>query len=181
MYGKSLSHPVRIKFLELATEKAMSPSRAVKKHNLDVPVSNVSYHTSQLLELGLIRAVWERPWRGSIENFYTATKLGEGVLQAAEEIARTVAARAATEMEATGEPRPGGSLEVVREIVQGDILAFVLSKHPAQLSADEILAKVGDGDHQRQAIEDLVTVGLLQCVDNSVLPTGAALLFEKLR
>jgi hypothetical protein len=64
------------------------------------------------------------------------------------------------------------------EDVQRVVLALVLAEHPAQLTAEELAREVGAAvDH---AIDDLSRTGLLRREGASILPTRAALHFDRL-
>src|SRR5258705_5554106 len=67
---KALAHPLRVRILAMLDESVLSPTQMADQ--LDVPIGNVSYHTRQLLELGLIKLVRETQRRGAIEHHYTA-------------------------------------------------------------------------------------------------------------
>jgi DNA-binding transcriptional ArsR family regulator len=67
---KALAHPLRVRILSMLDESVLSPTQMATE--LEVPIGNVSYHTRQLLELGLIRLVRETPRRGAVEHHYTA-------------------------------------------------------------------------------------------------------------
>jgi DNA-binding transcriptional ArsR family regulator len=67
---KALAHPLRVRILSMLDESVLSPTEMATK--LQVPIGNVSYHTRQLLELGLIKLVRETPRRGAVEHHYTA-------------------------------------------------------------------------------------------------------------
>jgi hypothetical protein len=66
------------------------------------------------------------------------------------------------------------------ERTQRALLAFVLHEHPAQLTADDLTLEVGQADGTDRAIGVLVSVRLLRRQGESVLPTRAALHFERL-
>jgi hypothetical protein len=69
------------------------------------------------------------------------------------------------------------------ELTQQAVLGLVLAEHPAHLSVGEIVREMGPGDATdaaERAIQDLVGVGLLRCEVESVLPTRAALHFDRL-
>lgn len=68
--AKALSHPVRIKALQMMSEGVASPSDVAKA--LQIPVANVSYHVKALVRLGCIEEVEQRPVRGAIEHRYRA-------------------------------------------------------------------------------------------------------------
>jgi hypothetical protein len=65
---------------------------------------------------------------------------------------------------------------------QRAVLSLVLHEHPAQLTIFELAREVSrdEGDAAERAIRDLVGVGLLRCEGASVLPTRAALHFDRL-
>jgi DNA-binding transcriptional ArsR family regulator len=67
---KALAHPLRVRILSMLDESVLSPTQMATE--LEVPIGNVSYHTRQLLELGLIKLVRETPRRGAVEHHYTA-------------------------------------------------------------------------------------------------------------
>lgn len=67
---KALAHPLRVRILSLLDENVMSPSEIAGR--IDEPIGNVSYHTRQLLDLGLIKLVRETRRRGAIEHHYSA-------------------------------------------------------------------------------------------------------------
>jgi DNA-binding transcriptional ArsR family regulator len=67
---KALAHPLRVRILSMLDEGVLSPTQMATE--LAVPIGNVSYHTRQLLELGLIKLVRETPRRGAVEHHYTA-------------------------------------------------------------------------------------------------------------
>lgn len=63
---------------------------------------------------------------------------------------------------------------------QRAVLALVLCEHPATLTASEIGREVGSGDATERALFDLVARGLLRREGESMLPTRAALHFDRL-
>jgi hypothetical protein len=65
---------------------------------------------------------------------------------------------------------------------QRAVLSLVLAEHPAQLTIFELAREVSrdESDAAERAIRDLVGVGLLRCEGASVLPTRAALHFDRL-
>jgi DNA-binding transcriptional ArsR family regulator len=67
---KAYSHPLRIRILRLLLDRVASPSEIAA--DLDVPLSNASYHVRKLLELGLIELVGRVQRRGVIEHRYAA-------------------------------------------------------------------------------------------------------------
>jgi hypothetical protein len=74
------------------------------------------------------------------------------------------------------------STEREDERTQSAVLSLVLNEHPAQLTLCEVAHEIAvdEGDGPERAIRDLVGVGLLRCEGASVLPTRAALHFDRL-
>jgi len=68
------------------------------------------------------------------------------------------------------------------ERTQSAVLSLVLNEYPTQLTICEVAREiaVGEGDGPERAIRDLVGVGLLRCEGASVLPTWAALHFDRI-
>jgi hypothetical protein len=67
------------------------------------------------------------------------------------------------------------------------VLAFLLNEHPNQLTVAEISWALNEGsaefeadDAVERAVRELVGVGLLHCIDAFVVPTCAALYFDRL-
>lgn len=69
---KAMSHPLRASILRLLTERTASPAEMARE--LDEELSNVSYHTKQLVEFECAELVSTRPVRGALEHFYRATE-----------------------------------------------------------------------------------------------------------
>jgi DNA-binding transcriptional ArsR family regulator len=69
---KALNHPVRVKALTILTERIASPKEIAGQ--IEVPLSNVSYHVRVLDELGLIEIVEEESVRGSVAHFYKSVE-----------------------------------------------------------------------------------------------------------
>lgn len=63
---------------------------------------------------------------------------------------------------------------------QHAVLSLVLFEHPACLASEEIEREIGSGDATERAMRDLAGVGLLRREGASVLPTRAALHFDRL-
>ena len=63
---------------------------------------------------------------------------------------------------------------------QRAVLGFVLDEHPTLLAADEVEREVGAGDAVDRALDDLTGAGLLRREGATVLPTRAALHFDRL-
>lgn len=66
------------------------------------------------------------------------------------------------------------------EGTQRAVLALVLHEHPALLALSEVEREIDPGDSTQRAVRDLVGAGLLRREGASVLPTLAALRFERL-
>jgi DNA-binding transcriptional ArsR family regulator len=69
---KAMGHPVRAAVLRILTERTSSPAEMARE--LDEELSNVSYHTKQLVEFECAELVSTRPVRGALEHFYRATE-----------------------------------------------------------------------------------------------------------
>jgi DNA-binding transcriptional ArsR family regulator len=69
---KALNHPVRVKALTILTERTASPKEISAE--IEVPLSNVSYHVRVLDELGLVEIREEESVRGSVAHFYRAVE-----------------------------------------------------------------------------------------------------------
>lgn len=63
---------------------------------------------------------------------------------------------------------------------QRAVLSLVLDEHPTLLAASEIKREVGSGDETERAMRDLRGAGLLRGEGVTVLPTRAALHFDRL-
>lgn len=63
---------------------------------------------------------------------------------------------------------------------QRAVLSLVLYQHPALLASDEVEREVGAGDATERAMRDLTGAGLLRQEGVIVLPTRAALHFDRL-
>lgn len=66
--AKAMAHPVRVKALELMTERPIAPVEVSER--IGVELSNVSYHFRTLLELDCIEATGTEQVRGSIKTTY---------------------------------------------------------------------------------------------------------------
>jgi hypothetical protein len=68
-----MSHPTRAQALAIFFDREASPREIAA--DIDEPVNNVTYHINQLVELGWIELVAQRPARGGrvVEHFYRAT------------------------------------------------------------------------------------------------------------
>jgi DNA-binding transcriptional ArsR family regulator len=69
---KAMNHPLRAALLRILVERTSSPAEMARE--LDEDLSNVSYHTKQLVELECAELVNTRPVRGALEHFYRATE-----------------------------------------------------------------------------------------------------------
>jgi DNA-binding transcriptional ArsR family regulator len=69
---KAMSHPLRAAILRTLVERTASPAEMARE--LDEELSNVSYHTKQLVEFECAELVGTRPVRGALEHFYHATE-----------------------------------------------------------------------------------------------------------
>lgn len=71
----SVVHPLRVAVLELLGMdggRRLSPSDMA--FELQLPLSNVNYHVTELCKAGLIEIVKERAVRGATEHFYKVRK-----------------------------------------------------------------------------------------------------------
>jgi hypothetical protein len=68
---KALAHPLRIKILEILTERIASPTRI--SGDLDTGLSHVAYHTRELDKCGCLDLVGTAQRRGATEHFYKAS------------------------------------------------------------------------------------------------------------
>lgn len=69
--AKAYAHPLRMEIMDLLDDRVASPSQLAAE--LGSPLSLTSYHVRQLVSWGLVKLVYRRQVRGSIEHFYTAT------------------------------------------------------------------------------------------------------------
>lgn len=69
---KAMNHPLRAALLRILAERTSSPAEMARE--LDEDLSNVSYHTKQLVELECAELVSTRPVRGALEHFYRGTE-----------------------------------------------------------------------------------------------------------
>lgn len=67
---RALAHPLRIKILEILTERVTSPNRL--SGDLDAGLSHVAYHTRALDKCGCLELVDTAKRRGATEHFYKA-------------------------------------------------------------------------------------------------------------
>lgn len=69
---KAMNHPLRAAVLDILANRISSPAEMARE--LDEELSNVSYHTKQLVEFECAELVSTRPVRGALEHFYRATE-----------------------------------------------------------------------------------------------------------
>jgi DNA-binding transcriptional ArsR family regulator len=69
---KAMSHPLRASVLRILAERIASPAEMARE--MEEELSNVSYHTKQLVEFECAELVSTRPVRGALEHFYRATE-----------------------------------------------------------------------------------------------------------
>lgn len=81
---KAMSHPLRATILRILLERTASPAEMARE--LDEELSNVSYHTKQLVEFECAELVSTRPVRGALEHFYRATERHLLVMEEWEEL-----------------------------------------------------------------------------------------------
>lgn len=63
---------------------------------------------------------------------------------------------------------------------QRAVLSLVLHEHPSLLASDEVEREIGPGDAVERAMQDLTGAGLLRREGATLLPTRAALAFDRL-
>jgi hypothetical protein len=68
---RALAHPLRVKILEVLTERVASPIRL--SDDLDAGLSHVAYHTRALDKCGCLELVDTAQRRGATEHFYKAS------------------------------------------------------------------------------------------------------------
>jgi DNA-binding transcriptional ArsR family regulator len=69
---KAMSHPLRAAILRILADRTASPAEMARE--LGEELSNVSYHTKQLVGFDCAELVSTRPVRGALEHFYRATE-----------------------------------------------------------------------------------------------------------
>jgi len=114
---KAMSHPLRASILRTLTERTASPAEMARE--LDEELSNVSYHTKQLVEFECAELVSTRPVRGALEHFYRATE------------------RHLIDTEEWEELDPVMAEELLCEIVQKMLDDFVASRRGGVIGSDE--------------------------------------------
>lgn len=68
---KAVGHPIRVQVLTILNERVASPNELAKE--LDVGLSNVSYHVRVLEDCECLELVKTEPRRGALEHYYRAT------------------------------------------------------------------------------------------------------------
>jgi hypothetical protein len=63
---------------------------------------------------------------------------------------------------------------------QRAVLSLILNEHPTLLASAEVEREIGAGDGTERALRDLTGAGLLRQEGATVLPTRAALHFDRL-
>ncbi len=63
---------------------------------------------------------------------------------------------------------------------QSAVMALVLAEHPTLLTLGDLMMEIDGEDAVVRAVRDLVAVGLLRHEGGSVLPTRAAIQFDRL-
>lgn len=114
---KAMSHPLRASILRTLSERTASPAEMARE--LDEELSNVSYHTKQLVEFECAELVSTRPVRGALEHFYRATE------------------RHLVDVEEWEELDPVMAEELLCDIVQKMLDDFVASRRAGVVGADE--------------------------------------------
>jgi DNA-binding transcriptional ArsR family regulator len=114
---KAMSHPLRASILRLLVERTASPAEMARE--LEEELSNVSYHTKQLVEFECAELVSTRPVRGALEHFYRATE------------------RHLIDTEEWEELDPLVAEDILCDIVQKMLDDFVISARAQVVGADE--------------------------------------------
>ncbi|MCL0069181.1 helix-turn-helix domain-containing protein [Dehalococcoidia bacterium] len=80
---QALADPLHLRLLELLSQKAMTVTQVANL--LDEKPNRLYYHINKLEEVGLVRLVETRPYRGILEKYYQAVaenfKIDESVIQ----------------------------------------------------------------------------------------------------
>ena len=114
---KAMSHPLRASILRILVERTASPAEMARE--LDEELSNVSYHTKQLVEFECAELVSTRPVRGALEHFYRATE------------------RHLIDTEEWDELDPVIAEDILCEIMQKMLDDFVASSRAKQIGSDK--------------------------------------------
>ncbi|HEU4657838.1 MAG TPA: winged helix-turn-helix domain-containing protein [Capillimicrobium sp.] len=112
--AKALSHPVRVKALEILNDRVASPSDISRE--LELPVANVSYHINTLLRLGCIEKVETRHVRGAVEHLYRAVRRVVITLEEMHDMPLNARYSRFSDIAAT-------AFEDIREAILGDFLS----------------------------------------------------------
>ncbi|HKO39498.1 MAG TPA: helix-turn-helix domain-containing protein [Solirubrobacterales bacterium] len=135
---KAMSHPLRASILRILADRTASPAEMARE--LDEELSNVSYHTKQLVEFECAELVSTRPVRGALEHFYRATERHLLVMEEWEEL------------------DPVMKEDLVCEFMQKILDDFVVSARAGIIGTDENFHLtrtpiVLDGEGMREALE----------------------------
>ena len=114
---KAMSHPLRASILRILLERTASPAEMARE--LDEELSNVSYHTKQLVEFECAELVSTRPVRGALEHFYRATE------------------RHLIDTEEWDELDPVIAEDILCEIMQKMLDDFVVSSRAKEIGSDK--------------------------------------------
>ncbi|HSC20272.1 MAG TPA: helix-turn-helix domain-containing protein [Solirubrobacterales bacterium] len=79
--ARAKTHPIQVSILELLTidtGRAMSPNEMA--FEMQEPLGNLSYHATQLAEIGFLELTATEPRRGALEHFYRMTPAIEGAV-----------------------------------------------------------------------------------------------------
>lgn len=71
-FMKAMSHNLRVRILAYMNDRPWSPREL--SDELDVGLSQVSYHVGVLKDFGLIELIKTEPRRGAVEHYYRATE-----------------------------------------------------------------------------------------------------------
>ena len=66
------------------------------------------------------------------------------------------------------------------DATQRAVLSLVLDQHPTLLASEEVEREIGTGDATERAMRDLSGAGLIRREGVTILPTRAALHFDRL-
>lgn len=78
LLARANTHPLRISILEvLALDggRVLSPSDL--SHELQMPLSNVNYHVTELAKSGLVELAFKRQVRGATEHLYRPSETSD--------------------------------------------------------------------------------------------------------
>lgn len=114
---KAMNHPLRAAVLRILTERTASPAEMARE--LGEELSNVSYHTKQLVEFECAELVSTRPVRGALEHFYRSIE------------------RPLLDAEDWKELDPLIAEDIVCEIVQKILDDFIASRRAEIIGSDE--------------------------------------------